>query len=169
MDSGNKLKTTDRLRKFSPLLLIVVGLGVGALSVIAFDQTMHMTSQNEFCMTCHTDNAGKEWMQSVHYKNSQGVVVDCASCHIPREFVPKMVVKVVMSTGRRRTSAPSNTASATHAPCWFRRARPVNDLRVAPGAVQRFGRQQSRLRARLTSNPLDGWRGPRLGRRVGRG
>jgi len=94
MDSGHKLKISDRLRKFSPLLLIAVGLGMGALSVIAFDQIMHVTSQNAFCMTCHADNAGKEWKQSVHYKNPQGVVVDCASCHIPHDFVPKMVVKV---------------------------------------------------------------------------
>ena len=36
MDSDKKLKMTDRLRKFSPLLLIAVGLGVGAASVIGF-------------------------------------------------------------------------------------------------------------------------------------
>ncbi len=94
MESGKKLKLSDRLRKVSPLLLIAVGLGVGALAVIAFEQTIHYTSQDAFCMTCHQDNAGKEWMQSVHYKNPQGVAVSCASCHIPQEFVPKMVVMV---------------------------------------------------------------------------
>jgi cytochrome c-type protein NapC len=94
VESGKKLKLSDRLRKVSPLLLIAIALGVGALAVVAFEQTIHYTSQDAFCMTCHQDNAGKEWMQSVHYKNPQGVVVSCASCHIPQEFVPKMVVKV---------------------------------------------------------------------------
>lgn len=93
-ESGKKLRIADRLRKYSPFMLLAVGLGLGALAVVAFEQTMHYTSQDAFCMTCHQDNAGKEWMQSVHYKNPQGVVVSCASCHIPKEFVPKMVVKV---------------------------------------------------------------------------
>jgi nitrate/TMAO reductase-like tetraheme cytochrome c subunit len=88
------MKISDRLRKYSPWLLLGVGLGVGAVAVVAFEQTMHYTSQDAFCMTCHQDNAGKEWMQSVHYRNPQGVVVNCASCHIPHDFAPKMVVKV---------------------------------------------------------------------------
>lgn len=93
-ETGQKPKLTDRLRKFSPLLLIAVGVGAGAFAMVVFERTMHYTSQDAFCLTCHKDNAGKEWMQSVHYKNPQGVVVSCASCHIPEAFVPKMIVKV---------------------------------------------------------------------------
>lgn len=94
MSAGKKQTWTDRLRRHSPWLLLGVGLGAGVAAVAAFEQTMHYTSQDAFCMTCHRDNAAKEWMQSVHYKNPQGLVVSCASCHIPHEFAPKMVVKV---------------------------------------------------------------------------
>lgn len=77
------------------LLMLVLGLVAGVVVTIGFDRTLHYTSTNEFCANCHSGNVVKEWKESIHYTNRIGMVVDCAACHIPHEFLPKMKAKVM--------------------------------------------------------------------------
>ncbi len=89
-----------QLRQPSPsrsvLSLLGIGLGLGVLGVIAFDATMEATSTEAFCSSsCHEMTIPTEQlMQTSHYANADGVRADCADCHIPKEFVPKMIRKV---------------------------------------------------------------------------
>jgi nitrate/TMAO reductase-like tetraheme cytochrome c subunit len=92
---GTWQRIKESLRRRSPLVLVAIGIVVGGVAMIGFDRTLHYTSTNEFCMYCHADNAGKEWKQSIHHQNRQGVVVDCSHCHIPQEFIPKMTIKIL--------------------------------------------------------------------------
>lgn len=70
-------------------------LGVGAMA--AFHWTMDYTNRNQFCYGCHIgmDTIVEEYQASVHFKNTKGVVAaTCSDCHVPREFIPKMMLKI---------------------------------------------------------------------------
>lgn len=76
--------------------LVLAGGLLGALGVIAFDTSMEATSTDDFCVSCHElrDNALAEFVGTAHHTNATGKVATCGDCHIPREFVPKMIRKV---------------------------------------------------------------------------
>ncbi len=69
---------------------------MGAVGVIGFDASMEATSTDAFCVSCHEleENALAEFVGTPHHTNATGKVATCADCHVPKEFVPKMVRKV---------------------------------------------------------------------------
>ena len=73
---------------------LVVCVVVGGGIVVAGAATVHMTSTEEFCSSCHTNDAAAEFKGTIHDQNRTGVRATCADCHLPREFVPMMVRKV---------------------------------------------------------------------------
>jgi cytochrome c-type protein NapC len=80
--------------RYSLFTLLAAGLVIGIVAAFGFDYTLHATSTNEFCSGCHVNDAAKEWRESLHHNNRAGFVAGCSDCHLPREFVPKMVRKV---------------------------------------------------------------------------
>lgn len=54
------------------------------------------TSSVSFCtVNCHEMAVSyREWQTSSHYDNSTGVVAECADCHLPTGFLPKMKAKL---------------------------------------------------------------------------
>ena len=80
----------------SILAITSIGLILGVVAVIIFDTTIHATSTEAFCISCHEMeiNAYAQVKKTMHYENTSGVSATCADCHIPKEFVPKMVRKV---------------------------------------------------------------------------
>ena len=89
-----------RLRRPSPSLsvlsLLAIGLLLGVAGVAAFNATLHATSTEAFCISCHEmeDNAYAQLQRTIHYSNASGLHATCSDCHVPREFLPKMVRKV---------------------------------------------------------------------------
>ena len=83
----------------SAIVVFIGGLVIGAAALATFNGVMYMTSTEEFCgSSCHEMSAPlASLQQTAHYSNSQGVGVSCADCHIPKEFVPKMVRKIEAS------------------------------------------------------------------------
>jgi cytochrome c-type protein NapC len=73
--------------------LVAIGVAVGAIAVPAFVVVVEATSTDEFCLECHARNIGLEMAGRPHNDNFIGYRVSCADCHIPRAFVPKMIVK----------------------------------------------------------------------------
>jgi cytochrome c-type protein NapC len=76
--------------------LVGLGLLLGGLGVMAFNATLHATNTNEFCVSCHEleENALAEFVGTPHHTNASGKVATCGDCHVPKEFVPKMIRKV---------------------------------------------------------------------------
>ena len=61
-----------------------------------FNVGLAMTNQMEFCTSCHSMQVNlREYKETVHYKNRSGVSAECADCHVPKAFVPKMIAKVM--------------------------------------------------------------------------
>ncbi|PJC86862.1 cytochrome c-type protein NapC [Vibrio sp. HA2012] len=79
--------------------LLVIGFGIGAFFVIGFNVTMAYSNTEEFCISCHEmeDNVYQEYMNTIHYTNRSGVRATCPDCHVPHEFVPKMIRKIQAS------------------------------------------------------------------------
>ena len=76
--------------------LLLAGLVLGAVGVVGFNATMHATSTDAFCVSCHElrDNALAEFVGTAHHTNASGTVASCNDCHVPKEFFPKMVRKI---------------------------------------------------------------------------
>ena len=76
--------------------LITGGAGIvlGIVGLLAFDYTMYATSTDEFCVSCHEmDSPYAQLRNSKHYNNAMGIQATCSDCHLPQEFVPKMIRK----------------------------------------------------------------------------
>ncbi len=76
------------------LALLAVGVVLGALATGGFAAAMHLTSTNQFCSSCHADNAALEWRQSRHYANRVGFVAGCSDCHEPAALPARVARKV---------------------------------------------------------------------------
>ena len=74
----------------------VLMVAVGAFLTMGFNGAMHATNSNQFCYGCHIgmDTVVEEYKESVHVFNDLGIVATCADCHVPKEFFPKLGVKV---------------------------------------------------------------------------
>ena len=96
----NRARWIDKLLHPSPthsvLALVGLGLLLGVVAVIAFDTAMHATSTEEFCISCHEMEAHPyaQLKETPHFSNAYGLHATCSDCHLPQEFVPKMIRKV---------------------------------------------------------------------------
>ena len=63
---------------------------------MVFDFSMHETSTDSFCLSCHEleVNIGYEYDGMSHARNASGLRVTCSDCHVPKPFVPKMMRKL---------------------------------------------------------------------------
>jgi cytochrome c-type protein NapC len=75
-------------------------LGVVFLAGIAFAGFVNVgvayTNDMAFCTSCHSMQVNlKEYKETIHFKNPSGVQATCSDCHVPKEFIPKMIAKVM--------------------------------------------------------------------------
>ena len=87
---------SEMLRRRSPILVLVLGVGAGIVFWGGFHTAMEASNSMTFCIGCHEMRATvyKEYQETVHFKNASGVQATCADCHVPREWVHKVVRKI---------------------------------------------------------------------------
>jgi cytochrome c-type protein NapC len=80
----------------SIITLLAAGALLGVIGLLTFDFSLHATSTETFCISCHEMEAYPyaQLQKTSHYSNSAGVSATCSDCHVPKEFVPKMIRKV---------------------------------------------------------------------------
>ncbi len=77
---------TDKTIKRKHYLLFTAGGLSVILFLLLFNKTVHYTSTNEFCNSCHVHpHAEASWRLSTHHNTSSGVSVNCVDCHLPAE------------------------------------------------------------------------------------
>jgi len=77
------------------LVVFIVGALSGIIFWGGFHTVVEETNSLEFCISCHEMTpVYEEYKESIHYKNAAGVRAICSDCHVPREWLPKMVRKV---------------------------------------------------------------------------
>jgi cytochrome c-type protein NapC len=87
-----------RIRAAGPLF--VGGTFVaGILAWGAFNWSFELTNTESFCISCHEmqENVFKEYRNTIHYQNRTGVRATCPDCHVPKEWVHKVVRKIQAS------------------------------------------------------------------------
>jgi len=82
-----------------PLFSALVFMMVGIVFWGGFNTAMEATNTMPFCISCHDMEATvyQEYQHSVHYSNSSGVQATCPDCHVPKEWVPKLIRKIQAS------------------------------------------------------------------------
>lgn len=76
-------------------LLVAGGLG-GIMFWGAFNWSMEASNKEEFCISCHEmyDNVYQEYRETIHFSNRSGVRASCSDCHVPKDWIHKVVRKV---------------------------------------------------------------------------
>ncbi|MCF6320961.1 MAG: NapC/NirT family cytochrome c [Rhizobiaceae bacterium] len=80
-------------------IFIIGGIG-GVLFLGGFNTAMEYTNTQEFCISCHEmrSTVFEEYKKTVHYSNASGVRATCSDCHVPKEWIPK-VIRKIQATG----------------------------------------------------------------------
>lgn len=68
----------------------------GMLSWGGFNWSLELTNTEAFCISCHVmrNNVYEEYVTTSHFHNRTGVRASCPDCHVPREWIHKVVRKV---------------------------------------------------------------------------
>src|SRR5688572_26937838 len=80
--------------------LMVAGLFLaGIIFWGGFNWAMEMSNTEGFCISCHEmqENVYREYRHTIHYTNRSGVRATCTDCHVPKEWVPKIIRKIQAS------------------------------------------------------------------------
>lgn len=78
---------------------IVILFAAGIVFWGGFNWALEMTNREQFCISCHEMevNVFKEYRNTIHYQNRTGVRATCPDCHVPKEWVPKIIRKIQAS------------------------------------------------------------------------
>ncbi len=88
---SSQRKLTRLLSRFAPFSFFA-----GILFWGSFNWSMELTNSESFCISCHemNENVYQEYKKTVHYENSTGVRATCPDCHVPKEWIHKIVRKI---------------------------------------------------------------------------
>ncbi len=89
----------SRSRGAFSIITLIVASSAGMLFLVGFNTALEATNTMEFCISCHDmrDNVFQEYKETIHYSNSSGVRVSCADCHVPKNWIDKVVRKIEAS------------------------------------------------------------------------
>lgn len=74
------------------VLIFLTGVGFAGL----FNAGVAYTNEMDFCTSCHSMQINlEEYKETPHYSNPSGVQATCSDCHVPKQFGPKMLAKVI--------------------------------------------------------------------------
>ena len=79
--------------------LLIMGFVVGIIFWSGFNTGLEKSNTEAFCISCHEmrNTVYQEYLESPHNINRTGVRATCPDCHVPHEFVPKMIRKIKAS------------------------------------------------------------------------
>ena len=78
---------------------LIVGIVLGIILWGGFNTAMEATNTETFCISCHEMEATvyQELQETVHFTNRTGVRATCPDCHVPKEWIHKIVRKIKAS------------------------------------------------------------------------
>ena len=81
--------------RYSLASLLIVGFVAGIISWGGFNWAMELSNTETFCISCHEmeSTVYNELKETPHYSNRSGVRATCSDCHVPKEWIYKMVRK----------------------------------------------------------------------------
>ncbi len=84
---------TQKKRTFT---ILVLGMILGVLAWGAFNWSLELTNTEQFCISCHEmrDTPYQELQETIHFSNRTGVRATCPDCHVPKEWIYKVIRKI---------------------------------------------------------------------------
>jgi cytochrome c-type protein NapC len=81
------------------LTVVLAAFIAGIVFWGGFNWAMELTNTERFCISCHEmrENLYVEYQNTIHYYNRTGVRASCPDCHVPKEWVHKVVRKIQAS------------------------------------------------------------------------
>ena len=81
------------------LTILLAGMVLGIMFWGGFNWSMEMTNTETFCISCHEmeENVYQEYKETIHYSNRTGVRATCPDCHVPKEWIHKIIRKIKAS------------------------------------------------------------------------
>jgi cytochrome c-type protein NapC len=81
----------------SAKVLFAVAIFVfGMVSLAGVNGFFALTNEMEFCTSCHSMKVNlEEYQETAHFKSASGVQATCADCHVPKQFFPKVMAKML--------------------------------------------------------------------------
>ncbi|MBA1443995.1 MAG: NapC/NirT family cytochrome c [Chromatiales bacterium] len=79
--------------------LILIGIVAGIILWGGFNTAMEATNTEEFCISCHEMEQAvyQELQETIHFSNRTGVRATCPDCHVPKEWIHKIIRKIKAS------------------------------------------------------------------------
>ncbi len=79
--------------------LLVIGVILGIILWGGFNTALEVTNTEQFCISCHEmeSTVYQELQDTPHYTNRTGVRATCPDCHVPKEWIHKIVRKIQAS------------------------------------------------------------------------
>ena len=76
--------------------LLIFGFVGGILFWGGFNWVLELTNTESFCISCHEmrNTPYEELKGTIHWQNRSGVRATCPDCHVPHEWVPKIIAKI---------------------------------------------------------------------------
>lgn len=76
--------------------LLFAGFIAGILFWGSYNWAMELSNTETFCTSCHEmrDGVFQELKETVHYSNRSGVRAICSDCHVPKEWIYKVIRKI---------------------------------------------------------------------------
>jgi cytochrome c-type protein NapC len=85
--------------RFSLGAIAFSGLLFGVLLWGGLHWALERVNNEKFCISCHEmgENNYAELRETIHFKNRSGVRATCPDCHVPKQWLPKMIAKIKAS------------------------------------------------------------------------
>jgi cytochrome c-type protein NapC len=79
--------------------LLVVGAVAGVFFWGGFNWALELSNTEPFCISCHEMEATpyQELKKTIHFSNPAGVTAICSDCHVPKQWVYKVIRKIKAS------------------------------------------------------------------------
>ncbi len=79
--------------------VLIIGIILGIALWGGFNWALELTNTEQFCISCHEmrDNPYEDLQETIHFTNRTGVRATCPDCHVPREWIHKIVRKIQAS------------------------------------------------------------------------
>lgn len=76
--------------------LLIFGFVGGILFWGGFNWVLELTNTESFCVSCHEmrNTPYEELKGTIHWQNRSGVRATCPDCHVPHEWIYKMIAKI---------------------------------------------------------------------------
>ncbi|MES9880354.1 MAG: NapC/NirT family cytochrome c [Sedimenticola sp.] len=89
--------TNGKKSLLKKLLFVFVPIfAAGIIFAGLFNMGLTATNEMEFCTSCHTMVINyDEYIDTPHGKSPSGVRATCSDCHVPKQFFPKMLMKIM--------------------------------------------------------------------------